>query len=437
MSERHIEMTWRCSTCKNRNLGRHMSCQSCGKPKEDHEEYEMPGDTASAATVEDPRLLRMAKAGEHWKCTYCGSHQRAYDGGCARCGAGRIAGAPPLHPGSRETDAQRHRYPAGRALQVIGVAFVVMLFGTCVYLKKSRPRPVELPERELQVHTATPPRTDFPATVTRSTWSRQVVVQSWQLAHHEGFTADVPAEAVNVKAAGQHFHHDEDVFDHDETVYDEVEVPDGYRTETYSEREQCGEDCIGSGRTCRQECTSRPQSCREVCTNSKNGFASCRQVCSGGGQDCHEVCTGTERRCSARYCDRTKTRQVPKTRKEKRPRTVKKYRSEPRNAPWSTFSTWEWVKVRQAEESGDGSSPRWPDAGAPRDAGAELADGGIRPGTEREVRKESYRVFLRYEDGQEREYDPRTEEELTTLPVGATVQTRLYGLEVSILRDGG
>ena len=43
-----------------------MNCQSCVKPKDESEEYEMPSDTASAATVEDPNLLRMATAGEHW-----------------------------------------------------------------------------------------------------------------------------------------------------------------------------------------------------------------------------------------------------------------------------------------------------------------------------------------------------------------------------------
>lgn len=440
MSERHIEMTWRCSTCKNRNLGRHMNCESCGKPKDESEEYEMPSDTASAATVEDPKLLRMAKAGEHWKCSYCGSHQRALDGGCARCGAGRKQGANaargpqyPL-PGIAAPRVDRAPIWNTKGFRVIALAFVVMVFGMCVVLKKTKPRTVELPSRDIHVVTATPPRTDFPATVTKATWTRSVVIEQWQLAPHEGFTADLPPNALNIKAAGQHFHHNEDVFDHDETVYDEVEVPDGYTTETYSERVACGEDCTGSGRTCSQQCTPRPQNCREVCTNSKNGFASCKQVCSGGGQDCREVCTGTERRCTTRYCNQPRTRQVPKTKKEKRPRVVKKYRQEPRNAPWSTFATWEWVKVRTAEDRGEGA-PQWPDAGAPKDAGAAFDDGGIRPGAEREVRKEAYRIWLKYEDGQEREYDPKSEEELAGLPVGMTVQTRIYGLEVTILRD--
>jgi hypothetical protein len=413
-----------------------MNCQSCGKPKDESEEYEMPSDTASAATVEDPNLLRMAEAGEHWKCQYCGSHQRDLDGGCARCGAGRKEGANQRGAPVRTAlpHVARARIWNTTRFRVLAVAFVVMLCGMCVVLKNTKPRTVEMPARDIQRATATPPRTDFPATVTRATWSRSVVVEQWQLAPHEGFTADLPANALNVKAAGQHFHHNEDVFDHDETVYDEVEVPDGYTTESYTERVACGEDCTGSGRTCSQQCTPRPQNCREVCTDKKNGFASCKQVCSGGGQDCREVCTGTERRCTTRYCNQSRTRQVPKTKKEKRPRTVKKYRQEPRNAPWSTFSTWEWVKVREAEDSGD-ATPTWPDAGAPKDAGAPLEDGGIRAGAEREVRKASYRVFLKYEDGQEREYDPKTEEELAGLPVGMTVQTRVYGLEVTLLRD--
>ena len=67
-------------------------CQRCGNPKDASEAYEMPGDTASAASVTDPALLRMAEAGVNWQCGYCGSHQRRFDGACAQCGAEQAAG---------------------------------------------------------------------------------------------------------------------------------------------------------------------------------------------------------------------------------------------------------------------------------------------------------------------------------------------------------
>jgi hypothetical protein len=51
MTERQIELVWRCSSCQHQNLGRHTLCQSCGNPKDDSEAYEMPVDPAVVASV--------------------------------------------------------------------------------------------------------------------------------------------------------------------------------------------------------------------------------------------------------------------------------------------------------------------------------------------------------------------------------------------------
>jgi hypothetical protein len=84
--------------------------------------------------------------------------------------------------------------------------------------------------------------------------------------------SDVPSSAVEVRAAGQRVHHTEEDYDHDETVYDNVEVPDGYRTESYSDRVACGENCTTSTRSCRNVCTGSKRTCKQVCKNNKNGF---------------------------------------------------------------------------------------------------------------------------------------------------------------------
>ena len=75
-SVRHIEMTWRCSACAAKNLGRHKVCQGCNHPKDGSERYEMPEDPSRAVSVTDADLLRMATAGPDWRCAYCGSDQR-------------------------------------------------------------------------------------------------------------------------------------------------------------------------------------------------------------------------------------------------------------------------------------------------------------------------------------------------------------------------
>jgi hypothetical protein len=66
--EWQVEMLWRCTACRHGNLGRHLECQRCGKPKTGAEEYEMPSDTSQANAVRDAELLRVAKAGANWRC---------------------------------------------------------------------------------------------------------------------------------------------------------------------------------------------------------------------------------------------------------------------------------------------------------------------------------------------------------------------------------
>ncbi|HVH47989.1 MAG TPA: hypothetical protein VM925_36895 [Labilithrix sp.] len=439
MSERQIELTWRCSSCTHQNLGRYMVCQSCGNPKDESEEYEMPEDPSAVASVTDEKLLRMAEAGENWACAYCASSQRALDGGCLRCGAGRAEGAnvrdAALIPEPADhVVARTFRGKLGPAhyvlMALVGIAIVVVIstFGSRkVQAIQTADSPTSQP-----VATRMPVRTEFSAEVISASWTRSIRIEKWQLAPHEAFTTDIPEGAVEVRAAGQHLHHHEDVFDHDETEYDNVEVPDGYRTETYSDRVACGEDCTTSTRSCRQVCSGSKRTCRQVCKNNKNGFASCREECSGSGETCREQCTGGDRKCTTKYCNQTKTRQIPKTRTERRPRIVKKYRSEPRYASWSAFKTWEWVALRTAEGAGDDVSPRWPDAGT-IPAIAILGDAGPKPGTQREVRTQTMHVTLRTDDGQSRPYTPSSEEEFVRLAPGRTLQVRVVNGTLTVL----
>jgi hypothetical protein len=57
MTSRQIEMTWRCTSCSAKNLGRFKVCQKCNSPKDGSEEYEMPEDPSKAASVTEASLL--------------------------------------------------------------------------------------------------------------------------------------------------------------------------------------------------------------------------------------------------------------------------------------------------------------------------------------------------------------------------------------------
>lgn len=351
---RHIEMTWRCSTCEHRNLGRHKACQSCGHPKDGSEQYEMPDDPETAVSVTDADLLRMAQAGPDWRCAYCGSDTRRADNSCGQCGAAIGTGSevPDDDPVPVVTATWWERH--GRvATWIAGGAAVVMVAIVILVWNANRPR-------------------DYAGTVTSVAWEHTIEVERYAVRAHEGFKETIPQGAMDVHSLGQRVHHHEQVLDHYDTEYYSVQVPDGYRTEHYTARESCG-----------QTCTSRPRTCSQSCTSKKNGFASCRTTCTGGGQS-----------CTTKYCSVSRTRQVPKTRSERRSRQVPKYRSEPRYAEGFAWRAWEWAHERTVTERGtDVAALKWP-------AGAR-AHGAMTGGEqERERRTASYVVTLVYGDDQ-------------------------------------
>jgi len=345
-----------------------MACQGCGSPKEDDEPYEMPGDTAAAATVTDPELLRMAKAGANWQCRYCGSHQRTLAGTCAQCGAAQGEG--------RSTDAvsptRARRAPAARSNivrpLVLGAAGVVLLALVGCGLFASLRSGVSLRGEMTRGGAALVlPFHSEDAKVVGIRWKQVVSVERWQVLTGEGFAESKPAEAFDSRPVEQRFHHTEKVLDGYDTQYYTETVPDGYRTETYTERESCG-----------QECTSRPQSCSEKCTSNKNGFASCQTVCTGGGQS-----------CQTKYCSVTKTRQVPQTKTVTKSRQVPRYRDEPRNATWYRWKIWGWKHDRTLEKTGTTLPTVWPD-----EKEVKLGKGLAAGEKEREQRSGSYAVDL-------------------------------------------
>lgn len=397
--ERQIEMTWRCSSCQGQNLGRHVVCQTCGSPKDESEAYEMPSDTGSAATLTDPRLLAMARAGANWRCRYCGSDQRTLDGRCGQCGSDQREGrstdaaAPALEP--RATPARRR---GGLLVVVLGLALallvVLVLCGVGLGAATGR-TPARLSPAAVALR---PPFHDEQATVLALRWKQEVRVERWQVLPGEGFEEAKPGEAFDVRPAGRRFHHKERVVaGYDTQSYTETE-PDGFRTETYSEQEACGQDC-----------TPRPQTCKEKCTPNKNGFATCRTECSGGGQDCR-----------TKYCSVTKTRQVPKTKTVQKTRQVPRYADVDRDAAWFSWKIWGWKHDRTLERSGTTSATSWPDDSEVK-LGQKLASGE----KERSSRVGTYSLDLSSQ-GTRRTLDLPGPEALTLHPPESQVRIRVW-----------
>lgn len=382
---RQIEMTWKCSSCDHRNLGRFKVCQNCKNPKDGSEEWEMPDDPSSAPTVTEDALLRMALAGPDWRCAYCGSDQRRTDKGCANCGADALEGeetpdAPePKAPPRVQPPLPPITYASHSLMRFVGKLALVgaVLFGLCYGVSAWRQWNQNRPR-------------DFSARVSNVSWRREISVERYQLLAAEGFKETMPADALDVRSLGKREHHQEQVFDHNTTETYFVDVPDGYRTESYSDRESCG-----------QTCTSKPQTCREVCKSNKNGFATCSQQCSGGGQS-----------CSTKYCTVTKTRQIAKTRRESRTRQVPVYRSEPRYAEAFAWNHWEWRPNRTVNASGSDVTCRWPTSNLKQSLG--------RGEDEREQRSETFSVTVDFGEGQSLTFAPSNEDEFAKYPPGSS-----------------
>lgn len=335
-SQRKIEMHWVCSSCGTRNLGRHKKCQHCGDPKDASEPWLMPEDPGRAPSVTDPALLAQASAGPDWQCGFCGSHQKRLDGRCAHCGASQSDGGRVPTGGARPADGPAVAPPRAPAWRGGGLRLVLALalglplagVALCVLSALLVPSP--------------PPRLEKPAviaaTLGEQRWQHLVHVERYQIVREDGFAEVRPADAMGVRSLGQRHHHDEQVLDHMRTETYEEQVP--YQdTETYTDQEQCGEDC-----------TTTPEHCSESCSPDDNGFATCTTTCSGGGQS-----------CSPRYCSVTRTRSVTRYRAEARTRQVPVYRAEPRYQELFEWDAWRWRPARVVEASGDGSeAPRWP-----------------------------------------------------------------------------
>jgi len=400
---RTIELTWTCSSCQTKNLGRYKVCQRCGSPKDASESFEMPGDSRAVASVTDPALLARAHAGRDWRCTYCGFDQLRSDAHCARCGASATTGVethggPNVAGGGPAVDVARLFTGFGRgpwgvrsrpsaesvakvALATGAAAFVV--FASCVALAfgmrmwTNRARDI---------------------VVASTSWERVVHVDRYRVFSREGFAEARPAGSFDVRSLGPRHHHDEAILDHYETVAYTERVQDGFDTETYTENVACGQDC-----------TSLPESCHEECTDNGNGFASCHDVCSGGGQT-----------CSPRYCMETRTRQVPRFRDDPRTRQEPRYRYEPRSAEWFAWSEWAWGEDRVVRASGHDDRPRWPSADEER-LGVRLGEGE----RERERREARYGVVLRDEDGSTYALTPETEDDFLRYPPRGRLRARI------------
>ncbi len=335
MSERQIEMWWRCSSCGHRNLGRHGVCQQCANPKDGSEAWELPEDTASAPSVTDPALLALAKGGPDWRCGFCGSDQRAHDGSCRECGAGRSQPEPTSPPPARPQPS-----PVGRSS---GCGLFLLMLGALVTLGAWW---------GLEIRRGF---TDVEVVVDEVAWTHSALLERRKLVEEQGFRADVPSDSLELKSAGTRVHHTNSVPDGWTTETYEEAVPDGTRRRAVTEVVSDGDDVshVSERVRCGDDCEPGPESCHETCRPNGNGFATCKTECTRGPE-----------RCTPKWCNETRTVSTPKTRTVTstidepatklvtRTRKVQAWREEPVREPYFTWKAWRWVPVEDVVEQG-------------------------------------------------------------------------------------
>jgi hypothetical protein len=362
-----IEMLWNCTHCGSQNKGRYKECQECTNPKDGTEEYYMPGDTSKSAAVKDKQLLKWAKAGPDWECKYCDSHQRKSNGECAQCGAPEGEGesidknvdgcksscddfpeygkrrkaakitVQDLHDTLKKQESTKKSF-LKKHYKKIGIgAGIAVLIGLLLFFL-FRTRIVD-------------------AQVSSVYWAHTVMVDRYQVYSDRGF--DPPGDAFDRRAKGMRHHH-------------YIQVPDGFRTVSYTVQEQCG-----------QTCSTTPR----VCTPNKNGFA---------------TCTGGNRVCSPKYCTRTKYRKE------------QKYRQKSVERMYYSWNVWRWGHNRNVADQGNTFEITWPSK--KRIGLNESVSGRER---ERSKKKAEYSVKLVDDDGDEHEYKPGGIDEFKKFEIGS------------------
>lgn len=379
-----IEMHWGCTNagCKADNLGRHKTCQNCGKPRTKDAREWLPSDISHEAAVKDPVLLKKAKAGRDWECRFCKSTQFRADGNCAQCGSPQEQSRdskPPVAYAAPQTapasSGRRRKYTTVDraeasvtarkfALWPVFVGVGVLSFVLVLYILFRTK--------------------DFDATVASVSWERSVKIERHEKVHDSGW--QVPSGAENVNNLGSR-------------VYDHEKVAQGTHQEAYEVKVKCGQTC----ETVKGKCTTTPRNCK----SNGNGFA----TCTGGDK----VCTPDTKSCVDKMCPETRYRDVP---------TMV---DRPIYRDWYEWDVWEWHYNRTVSSRGNTTTDvAWP--------GEKQMWEAWEPGTERvESRSETYSVLFSARESYT--YHPTSEAEFKTFKVGDQHRLKVGTAHgVSILR---
>jgi hypothetical protein len=274
-----VENTWNCDSCNHKNLGRNMKCEKCGSYKEKRETYDTSKNLSSPA-VTDPNLLKMAKAGPNWECSYCKNNVRNSYGECSVCGGPKTEAAnnniPEKEPvetkpiynsynsvqnsldddddGFKEKSQFSVNNNYNKTQSDNNKGFIV--FGVLAFI----------PFVLLMVWLFTD--TDRHVTVSETYWRHTAHLEQRHTLHGSGWQDEAPSGYFNASCeTRQHGTHD----------------CNPYNCNPHQESYECGCHEVSAG-----------ESCSESCTSSENGFSECEETCTPQYETECDTCYRTE-----------------------------------------------------------------------------------------------------------------------------------------------
>ena len=394
MSERIIELKWKCNSCGISGiLGRFKECPNCGSPREEGEmqmeglDTDADGDGYNdAKSVVDPELVKLANSGYDWFCANCKAGNIGTGRECSSCGASRFDEHKPDPPRQRarlspEQDFSQdyeepYTAPKENHSVMIGVATAVaVVFALFMYAFYGPTHDVE--GRVTEVEYTNSVRIEKWVSFREREW-RHRAVEKTEVKPIEG-RATAGYSLVPGTCHSEFYENDKVPCGTEEEAYD----CSTYHTETKTYTDTCYD--------------TKSVPCGETCRSQGNGFAKCR----------------------TKYCDKKVARSCTKTKSERIRdfktcyRTVTKFCKVPVYKDKCEYESQKWQLDRNPVITASDKLLSWPSYSIAAD--------------ERDFKTSKYKVVFSYTDDKKRGNFQRdvTQAEYLSWDVGQKAYIRL------------
>ncbi|MGH1337819.1 MAG: hypothetical protein ACRBFS_16990 [Aureispira sp.] len=221
---------WDCKSCGHKGiLGPETECSSCGSDRPKDVQFYM---VDASEQVQEDRVLKQARAGADWRCSYCGQNNAATTTICKDCGNTKADGdatlavrtydaeeVPVSGKKAKRSEEEKNSPPQKKSKRGCGIAALVglIIIGVLFYFGRSK---------------------EILVTVEGFSWERNIATEQERLVEEEDWK--VPNRGNQLKSF-RAIHHYDQILDHYETRTRTKKRATG------TERYVCGKRDLGNG----------------------------------------------------------------------------------------------------------------------------------------------------------------------------------------------